>query len=491
MMRAAFISSEVFPFAKTGGLADVSCSLPIELAKLGVDVKVFMPKYFHVDEEKFGLHYMWSVGEIPVRVAGRVYKVQVYKSKLPNSSVDIYFIDSPHYFHRHNIYTNDRDEDERFILFNKAVVEFLQRIHWHPDIFHCNDWQTGILPLLVRENYSWDHSFDKSAFLFTIHNVEYQGLFDKSILSKAEITDKYFYPGGPVEFYDKFSFLKTGIVFSEAVNTVSETYAKELFNPEYSAGMEGVLKEKGNEFCGILNGVDYEQWNPVTDKLIYFNYSIDELSGKAKNKKLLLEQFEMKFSEDVPLIGIIMRFVQQKGIDIIAEAFKGLINLNAQWVVLGSGEAHYEQMFQRLGEEYKGKVSVHIGFNNQLAHQIEASSDIFLMPSRFEPCGLNQIYSLKYGAVPVVRKTGGLADTVKDWNEHSAMGDDSGNGFSFNDYSGYALENAVRRAIGDFYNKPVWHKIMRNGMLHDFSWKKSAEKYLQLYNKAIQKRQTR
>jgi len=199
----------------------------------------------------------------------------------------------------------------------------------------------------------------------------------------------------------------------------------------------------------------------------------------------------MKFSEDVPLIGIIMRFVQQKGIDIIAEAFKGLINLNAQWVVLGSGEAHYEQMFQRLGEEYKGKVSVHIGFNNQLAHQIEASSDIFLMPSRFEPCGLNQIYSLKYGAVPVVRKTGGLADTVKDWNEHSAMGDDSGNGFSFNDYSGYALENAVRRAIGDFYNKPVWHKIMRNGMLHDFSWKKSAEKYLQLYNKAIQKRQTR
>ncbi len=490
-MRIAFVSSEVFPFAKTGGLADVSSSLPIELSKLGIDVKVFMPKYYHVDEAKFNLHYMWTVGEIPVRVAGRVYKVQIYKSKLPNSSVDVFFIDSPHHFHRYSLYTNDRDEDERFVLFNKAVIEFIQRSHWKPDIFHCNDWQTGILPLLVKENYSWDRTFEKTSFLFTIHNIAYQGLFSPSVMKKAEITGKYFYPMGPVEYYNSFSFLKTGITFSEMVNTVSYTYAKELLTPEYSEGMHDVLKEKGNRFIGILNGVDYEQWNPVTDKLIYYNYAVDEMSGKIKNKRLLLDHLNIKFREDTPLIGIIMRLVPQKGVDIILEALKNVIHTGAQWVVLGSGEHEYEQMFQRMADEYKDKFSVYLGFNNQLAHQIEAAADIFLMPSHFEPCGLNQIYSLKYGTVPVVRKTGGLADTVQDWDEYNAMGLDTGNGFSFNDYSASALEESIRRAIGYFHNKPVWNKIQRNGMIKDYSWKSSAEQYRQLYQQAINERNSK
>lgn len=487
-MRVAFISSEVFPFAKTGGLADVSCSLPIELSKLGVDVKVFMPKYYQVDENKFNLNYMWTIGEIPVRVAGKVYKVQICKGKLPNSSVDIYFIDSPHHFHRHSLYTSDRDEDERFVLFNKAVIEFIQRMHWRPDLFHCNDWQAGITPLLVKENYNWDHAFDKTAFLFTIHNIAYQGMFDRQVMGKAEINERYFYPGGPVEFYNRFSFLKTGIMFSEMVNTVSETYARELLTPEYSDGMDGVLRQRKDDFYGILNGIDYEQWNPVTDKLIDYNYSVDNLEGKIKNKRLLLDNLDMEFDENVPLIGIIMRLVPQKGIDIIADAMKGLLNLNCQWIILGSGEKGYEEMLHRLAGENRGKVSVYIGFNNKLAHQIEAASDVFLMPSRFEPCGLNQIYSLKYGSVPVVRKTGGLADTVLDWNEFNSVGLDIGTGYSFNEYSGFALEHAVRRAIGDFYNKPVWNKIIHNGMTKDYSWKKSAEKYLQLYSKAIMKR---
>lgn len=487
-MKIAFISSEVYPFAKTGGLADVSCSLPAELSKLGADIKVFMPKYYHIDEGKFNLHYMWTVGEIPIRVAGHVYKVQIFKSKLPNSSVDIYFIDSPHHFHRYDIYTNEKDEDERFILFNKAVIEFIQRIHWKPDLFHCNDWQTGILPLLVKENYKWDQAFDKSAFLFTVHNIAYQGLFNRSVMNKAEMTDKYFYPCGPVEYFDSFSFLKTGITFSEIVNTVSETYARELLTPEYSEGMHDVLKEKGNDFCGILNGVDYEIWNPVTDKLIYYNYSIDNLSGKQKNKRLLLEQLNLKHNEDVPLIGIIMRLVPQKGIDIIMEAINGLAHLNAQWVVLGSGEWKYEDMFLGIANQYPDVFSVHIGFNNQLAHQIEAAADIFLMPSHYEPCGLNQIFSLKYGAVPVVRKTGGLADTVQDWDEYNSRGLDTGTGFTFDDYSGFALEHSVRRAVENFSNKQVWNKIMHNGMTKDYSWRKSAEKYLQLYTAAINKR---
>ncbi len=284
-MKIAFVASEVFPFAKTGGLADVSSSLPIELSKLGVDVKVFMPKYYHIDEEKHGLHFMWTLGNIPVRVGGKVYEVQIYKSKIPNSNVEIYFIDSPHHFHRQNIYTNDKDEDERFILFNKAVIEFIQRIHWKPDLFHCNDWQTGLIPLLVKDNYSWDKVFDKTAFLFTIHNVAYQGLFDRSVLEKGEMNPKYFYPMGPVEFYNSFSFLKAGIVFSEMVNTVSDTYAKELLTPEYSEGMYGVLREKGSSFSGILNGVDYELWNPATDNLIPYNYTPDNMGGKLLNKK--------------------------------------------------------------------------------------------------------------------------------------------------------------------------------------------------------------
>lgn len=487
-MKIAFISSEVFPFAKTGGLADVSSSLPTELTKLGADVKVFMPKYYHIDERKFNLHYMWTIGEIPVRVAGKIYPVQIYKSKIPNSNVDIYFIDSPHHFHRLNLYTNDHDEDERFILFNKAIIEFIQRIQWKPDLFHCNDWQTGILPLIVKDCYSWDKVFDKTAFLFTIHNIAYQGRFSKAVLRKAEINEKYFYPCGPVEYYNQFSFLKTGIVFSELVNTVSETYAKELLLPQYSEGMHDILKEKKEDFYGILNGIDYDIWDPETDKLIPYNYSINDLSGKLKTKKMLLDQINLEFNENIPLIGIIARLVPQKGFDIIMEAMPGLVHLNAQWVILGSGEGKYEEMLQTVATAHSNKFSIHFVFNDKLSHMIEAASDIFLMPSQYEPCGLNQIYSLKYGTVPVVRKTGGLADTVLDWNEQKAMGLDTGTGFSFNDYSGFAMEHSIRRAIGVFQDKTVWKKMQQNGMMQDFSWSKSAQKYYQLYLKSIQKR---
>jgi len=489
-MKVAFISSEVFPFAKTGGLADVSSSLPAELSKLGPDIKIFMPKYYHIDERKYNLHYMWTIGEIPVRVAGKTYQVQIYKAKLPNSTVDVYFIDSPHHFQRFNLYTNDADEDERFILFNKAVIEFIQRIQWKPDLFHCNDWQTGIMPLLVKDNYSWDKAFDNTAFLFTIHNIAYQGKFKKSALQKAEINEKYFYPCGPVEYYNQVSFLKTGIVFSELVNTVSETYAKELLQPQYSEGMHDVLKEKKDDFCGILNGIDYDIWDPSTDKLIPYNYSLNDLSGKSKNKKFLLNQFDLEYKENTPVIGIIARLATQKGFDIITEAMPGLVHLNAQWIVLGSGEAKYEEMLQNAAAAHPDKFSIHFDFNDKLSHLIEAAADIFLMPSQYEPCGLNQIYSLKYGTVPVVRKTGGLADTVSDWHDGKAKGLDTGTGFLFNDYTGFAMEHSIKRATGLFQDKPAWKKIQQNGMSKDFSWNISAEKYYQLYLKAIQKRKT-
>jgi len=485
-MNIAFLSSEVFPYAKTGGLADVSGALPKEIAALGNEVKIFMPKYNTFGEAEYGLHYQWNLGEIPVRVAGRVHSVHVHKSYLPDSKVEIYFIDCPHYFHRFRIYTNDFDEDERFILFQKGVIEVIQRLQWKPDIIHCNDWQTALVPLLVKDNYSWDRMFDKTATVLTIHNVAYQGRFDKNSFAKAEINDKYYLHGGIGEYEGGVNFLKTGIYSADVINTVSETYAKELLTPEFGFGMNPFLSDRKNDLYGIINGVDYNIWNPETDPFIPYKYSASDLSGKTENKKFLLNHLHLPFDENVPLIGIVSRLVAQKGFDIIAYALNYLMKLNAQWVILGSGEYKYEEMFQNARNQFPNKVAVYFGFNNELAHLIEAGADIFLMPSHYEPCGLNQIYSLKYGTVPVVRKTGGLADTVQDWNEYLARGMEIGTGYSFNDYTASALIHSVQRAVNDFHLKAVWRKIQLNGMKKDYSWKRSAEKYLELYAKAIQ-----
>lgn len=493
-MKIAFVSSEVYPYAKTGGLADVSGSLPLELSKFGNEIKVFMPKYNTFDEAKYGLSYLWDIGEIPVRVAGKVHSVHVHKAMLPNShlgeysNVEVYFIDCPHYFHRFRIYTNDADEDERFILFSKGVIEVLQRLQWAPDVIHCNDWQTALIPILLRENYGWDRLFEKTATVFTIHNIAYQGRFAKSAFEKAEIRYEHFLYGGIGEYYGDVNFLKTAIFTADILNTVSETYAQELLTPEYGEGMHEYLQMRKDDFYGILNGVDYNIWNPETDKFIPYNYSKNNLSNKLKNKKHLLKNLNLSFDENVPVIGIISRLVSQKGFDIMAYIINELFSLNAQWIILGSGEQKYEELFMHLAHKFTEKVYTYIGYNNELAHLIEAGADIFLMPSRYEPCGLNQIYSLKYGTVPVVRKTGGLADTVLDWDEFLAKGQEIGTGFSFYDYSGHALLETVKRALHYFHLKDVWNKIQLNGMNKDYSWKKSAKKYIQLYEKAIQKR---
>jgi len=487
-MKIAFAASEVVPFAKTGGLADVSGALPVELEKLGHDVKVFMPKYYSVDEHKFNLEYQSWANTMPIRVAGIVHEVQLYKGYLPNSKVEIYFIDCPYFFHRHNLYTNDHDEDQRFICFSKSVIEAIQRLLWSPDIIHCNDWQTGLIPLYIKDNYSWDKMFENTATVFTVHNIGYQGKFPQKTLFNAEIREDLFYHGGRIEQDGLVNFLKTGLSFADLINTVSETYAKELMTPEYSAGMHHLLKYREKDFYGIINGVDYEVWNPETDKLIPYNYSKEGLSGKEKNKEELLKKFSMPYQKDIPLIGIISRLAIQKGFDLIQASLGELMHFNAQWIVLGSGEQKYENMFQALHEQIPHNVGVYIGYNNDLAHLIEAGADIFLMPSHYEPCGLNQIYSLKYGTVPVVRKTGGLADTVQDWNEYNTYGMDTGNGFSFVEYKPAALVNAVQRALGDYHNKPIWKKIQLNGMHQDYSWEHSARQYEELYKKAKLKR---
>jgi starch synthase len=483
-MKIAFAASECFPYAKTGGLADVAGSLPIELTNLGCDVKVFVPKYTRIDESRYGLKYNWDIGEMPIRINGIIRSVHVHQSKLPESNVDVYFIDCPHYFYRHRIYTDDFDEDERFIIFSKAVIETLQRLQWAPDVIHCNDWQTGLLPLFLKDNYNWDRLFDKTGTLFTIHNIGYQGLFSKSVLLSAEIRGDLFYPDGPVEQNGAVSFMKAGVSFADIINTVSNTYSHEILTPEYGAGMETVLHQRKDDLYGIVNGVDYNTWNPETDKHIPYHYTINDRTGKYLNKKHLLEHFGMKLDENVPLVGIVSRMVLQKGFDVFADAINELMSLNAQWIILGSGEDRFESLFRWLSNQLPDKVGAYIGYNDELSHLIEAGADMFLMPSRYEPCGLNQIYSLKYGTVPIVRKTGGLADTVKDWDEQNHYGFKDGNGFSFYDATGFALFKSVERAANTFKHKDIWKKIQSNGMKADYSWTRSAEKYLELYKLA-------
>jgi starch synthase len=490
-MKIAFAASEVFPYAKTGGLGDVAGALPNEISKLGHEIKVFMPKYNTFDEIEFGLKYQWEIGTIQIRVAGKVHDIYVYTALMPETDVQIYFVDCKYYFYREKIYTNDKDEDERFILFSKAVIEILQRLQWAPDVIHCNDWQTGLLPLLLKENYSWDTLFVNTSTIFTIHNIAYQGRFLKEAFSKAEIRKEHYLHGGIGEYAGGVNFIKTAIFSSDIINTVSETYASELLTPEYGEGMESYLASRKKDFYGILNGVDYNIWNPELDKVIPYKFSINDLSGKLKNKKALLNLLHIPFDENIPLIGIVSRLVAQKGFDILAEAINELMEMNAYWVVLGGGEPEYEKVLKYMAYYYPDKVYIQIGYNNELAHLIEAGADIFLMPSRFEPCGLNQIYSLKYGTVPVVRKTGGLADTVQDWNELLARGLETGTGYSFNDYSPQALIQTIKRAIHDFDLKDVWNKIRLNGMSRDYSWKRSAEKYIDLYEKAILNRKTK
>lgn len=487
-MKIAIAASECAPFARTGGLSDVIGSLPKALAKLGCEVKVFLPKYSVINEAQHPMRLDLGIGEMHVRVGGIPRSVHVLKSKLPNSDVDIYFIDCPHYFHRARIYTADWDEDERFILFQKSVIEALQRLQWAPDVIHCNDWQTGLLPLLLRDNYGWDRLFDKTATVLSVHNIAYQGQFSRESGYRAELRQEHLDKGGLAEWSGGVNFLKTGLATADLLTTVSETYAREILTREYGYGLEVVLNWRKNDLFGILNGIDDDVWNPQTDKFIPFHFSAENLDGKEKNKRFLLDQTTINYQPDVPLIGIVSRMVWQKGFDLIEKEVYWLMQKNAQWVILGSGEDRFENFFAWMAREFPHKVWAYIGFNTELAHLIEAGADMFLMPSRYEPCGLNQMYSLRYGAVPIARKTGGLADTVLDWDEYAYKGQLIGNGFTFEEPSGFALSHAVHRAIEAYRHKALWRRIQQNGMKRDFSWTNSARKYLDVYKRARAKR---
>lgn len=482
-MKICFVSSESDPFVKTGGLADVSGSLPIALNELGCEVKIFLPFYDLIDAEKFNIKPLANINKFEEKIGKKTVFFNLYSCKMQNTHIDVYFVDCPEYFRRGKVYTNDADEDERFILFQKTVLVFLKKLNWSPDIIHCNDWQTGLIPAYLKKKYQHDAFYKNTISVFSIHNIAYQGLFDKSSFLKTGFPPEYFQPFSPFELNDLFCFIKAGISFSEIVTTVSPTYAREIQTSEYGAGLEGVLVERKNDLFGILNGINTDLWNPEKDKLISYNYNFSTFHNKIKNKKALLKKAGLEFSENTPLLGIVSRFAWQKGFELFESIIDNLLSKNLQIIVLGEGEKKYEEFFRDVANRYPEKFEVFIEYNNELAHQITASSDIFLMPSKYEPCGLNQMYSLNYGTVPLVRKTGGLADTVRDVDEFG----NEGNGFTFTDIDSSQFLNAIERALSYFKDKEKWKKVIQVGMNEDFSWKKSAKKYFEVYEKALKK----
>ncbi len=468
-MKILFVSAEVSPYAKTGGLADVAGSLPPALAGLGADVRVVMPRYRQIDAK------MEYLTDFPVRVGTKIETCIIRETKM-NDNVPVYFVDNYNYFDRDGIYCYF-DDARRYAFFCFAVLEMLPKLGFKPDIIHCNDWHTGPVCMLLKENYKNIDFYKDVASIFTIHNLKYQGNFPKEVFNLFNLSGHLFTPETS-EFYGMFSFMKCGLVFSDKINTVSRVYAEEIQTPNYGEGMDGILKNRSQDLSGILNGLGYELFDPEKDPHIYFNYSKDTIHKKYENKKSLQKEMGLPQS-DVPLLGVVSRLSGQKGLDLIMDKFKDMMEQDIQFVLLGTGDPYYENGFNELKKVYPDKLGLHIGFNAGLAQKIYAGCDMFLMPSRFEPCGLGQMISLRYGTVPVVRATGGLAETITDYN----MNPVKGNGFSFAEFSADMLLDAVNRAVIMYRSKPAeWKKLVGKSMLQDFSWKKSAQSYMELYN---------
>ena len=460
------ITSEATPFAKTGGLADVLGALPPALAKLGEEVAVVMPRYSSVP-----LNGSTRIADgMRISVGPNVFTVAI--DQVEREGVRYLFVDCPPLYARPGIYSEDGvayvDNHIRFALLNEAALEIGRSI-FKPDIFHAHDWPGGLLAPYLRENYGSDPDFASAKSIITIHNLGYQGNFPAASISDLGLSPALFHPGG-LEFWGELSFLKAGIVWSDAITTVSPTYAREIQTPEYGAGLDGVLRDRAAKITGILNGVDYAEWSPETDPHLRYRYSAEDFAGKRLAKRALLEEVGLPVNETRPLIGVVSRLAGQKGFDLVEEIVPELAEMDFAMTVLGTGEAPIEEMFRAMAEDYPEKFAVQIGYDNGLAHRIEAGADMFLMPSRYEPCGLSQMYSLRYGTVPIVRATGGLEDTV-----------DELTGFKFTEYTPEALLAAIREALVAWSDRPGWVERMRRGMAKDFSWDAAAVQYQSLY----------
>ncbi|HMN47762.1 MAG TPA: glycogen synthase GlgA [Ignavibacteriaceae bacterium] len=486
-LKVLFVSSEVFPFVKTGGLADVSSALPQMLSELGHEVRIVIPKYGAVDDRKFKIHEIVRLKDLTVKIGEKdvIFSLKSCFLPGPRVRVQIYFLDNQEYFgSRNGLYLDPKtgkdypDNDERFILLNRAVMELIIKLGWIPDIIHLNDWQCGLVPAYLKTIYKDQEGFDQFKTLFTIHNIAYQGTFNQTTFSKTGLPKELESASKGILQDGKVNFLKSGLMFSDVINTVSKTYAEEITTKsEYSEGLKDVLSKRKGSVFGIVNGIDTKIWNPEKDKQIPVNYSVKNIEKKIENKKELSERFGFEFEENVPIIGLISRLYDSKGFDLIQDGFNELIKLNCKIILLGTGDKKYHTFFEKMASKYPKKFACYLGFNDELAHLIEAGADIFLMPSKNEPCGLNQMYSLVYGTVPIVREIGGLADTVIKFNEKT----EEGNGFVFKKYDVDEMIKEVKRAIKTFEDKKVWQKIMKAGMKCDFSWELSAKRYIELY----------
>jgi len=489
-LKVLIVSPEVVPFAKTGGLADVAGALPKALASLGHEVKVILPKYKLIDQKKFKLKQL-AVNIPEIALGEKKGEIGLKKTTVKNSQVEYLFLVNDYYFEREELYKDPetgldyKDNDERFILFARGTLEILKSIGWRPDVIHCNDWQSALIPAYLKTIYAGDPFFKDTVAIFSVHNIAYQGNFPKETFKKIGVKQEFFYPFSPFEYWGNCNFLKIGISYADVLNTVSEQYMVEIQSSnEFGYGMEGILRTRTDDLYGVLNGIDYQEWSPEVDKLIPFNYTPDDLSGKKKNKKHLLKLSGLPVTrKEIPLIGMISRLADQKGFDLLAQIKDELMKLDLKFVILGTGEKKYHELLSALQEKYPKKLKVNLTFDNKLAHLIEAGADMFLMPSRYEPCGLNQLYSLKYGTVPIVRETGGLADTIQDYDPKT----EQGTGFVFKDYDSEELLTAIKRALDVYQDREKWKKLMLSGMQKDFSWEASARKYVQLYRKALEK----
>jgi len=475
-MRILLVASEGLPFSKTGGLADVVEALPKALVAQGHDVAVVLPRYRNTQIKNIVIKSL----TVPMGTALRFPAIA--DGGRPRG-VQYFFVDDPEYFDREQLYgvggRDYPDNAERFAEFARAAIELAKQL-WLPDVIHCHDWQSALVPVLLRRGYTADPQLSAVPVIFTIHNMGYHGLFARDVLARIGLPDSLFRMDA-LEFFGHVNYLKGGLVFSDYLTTVSRKYAEEIQTTEYGHGLDGVVRTRADHLVGILNGVDYSVWNPEVDNLIAARYSAKDLSGKQVCKRDLLAQFQLPEENlDRPLIGIVSRFADQKGFDLLAQVADTLMGEDLAIVALGSGEAKHERMFRELSQQFPKRLSVKIAYDDTLAHKIEAGADIFLMPSRYEPCGLNQIYSLRYGTVPVVRATGGLDDTIEPFDPASGRG----TGFKFSEYTGPALLAALHEALAVYADKAAWRRLQANGMAKDFSWKASALEYGRLYDVA-------
>jgi starch synthase len=495
-LRIVIAASEAVPWFKTGGLADVASALAAALDADGHDVAIILPDYVSLRNERASqLPVATDTGvRFRVNMNGESVDGAVRWATLPNTEVKVFFVAQDRYFDRPHLYmengTGYADNCERFCFFSRAVMEICRQMVLRPDIIHCNDWQTSLIPALLHSQYAGRPGFENAASVVTIHNMAFQGAFWHDDLALTGMEWNYF-SMHHMEHHGQLNLLKTGIAFADQITTVSPTYAGEICTAEGGCGLDGLLRHRQPDLTGILNGIDVDIWNPETDPHLIANFSAEEPSpGKRKCKELLQSRMGLPTRGEVPLFGMVSRISDQKGFDLIIEASERILFQDLQLVVLGTGDPNYEDGLRHLAEQHPSQIAIDIGFDDALAHQIEAGSDVFLMPSRFEPCGLNQMYSLRYGTVPIVRRVGGLADSVVDTN-HETLAAGTATGFVFTDYRGDQLAETIERAIATYRQKSVWAEIMKTGMSVDWSWKRSAQRYLEVYRTALERRHSR